>query len=173
MGVWVGMRMEYDDVIEGGALYHVHGFCRHALCFQTPSFCFNTYLLTYTLVPIHTCLHTQYSCSHACMFTYKIILLPYTTLSILPPHRSFPHIYYSPQILVYGDCAVNVSPSPEELAHIAVTSAETAEAFGISPARVALLSYSTLGSGAGPEVEKVCLWSTLCGTCFVSFYFVS
>lgn len=59
------------------------------------------------------------------------------------------------QILVYGDCAVNVSPTPEELAHIAVTSADTAQAFGISPARVALLSYSTLGSGAGPEVEKV------------------
>lgn len=58
------------------------------------------------------------------------------------------------KVLVYGDCAVNVSPSSKELAQIASVSADTAAAFGIEP-RVAMLSYSTLGSGAGPDVQKV------------------
>ena len=55
------------------------------------------------------------------------------------------------QVLVYGDCAVNVEPNAEELALIAVTSAETAAAFGVTP-RVAMLSYSTGVSGSGPQV---------------------
>lgn len=55
------------------------------------------------------------------------------------------------QVLVYGDCAVNVEPNSQDLATIAVTSAETAAAFGIEP-RVALLSYSTGASGSGPQV---------------------
>ncbi len=54
---------------------------------------------------------------------------------------------------MYADCAVNVDPNAEQLAHIAVDSADTAAAFGIEP-RVAMLSYSTLGSGAGPQVGK-------------------
>jgi phosphotransacetylase len=58
------------------------------------------------------------------------------------------------RVLVYGDCAVNVSPDADDLAQIAVVSADTAAAFGIAP-RVAMLSYSTLGSGAGPDVQKV------------------
>ena len=58
------------------------------------------------------------------------------------------------QVLIYGDCAVNVHPTSQELAQIAVTSADTAAAFGIEP-RVAVLSYSTFGSGSGPEVDKV------------------
>ena len=57
------------------------------------------------------------------------------------------------QVLVYGDCAVNVEPTAEELALIAVTSAETAAAFGVTP-RVAMLSYSTGVSGAGPQVSQ-------------------
>jgi phosphotransacetylase len=56
------------------------------------------------------------------------------------------------QVLVYGDCAVNVTPSSEDLASIAICSADTAAAFGIEP-RVAMLSYSTMGSGAGPDVR--------------------
>ena len=59
------------------------------------------------------------------------------------------------QVLIYGDCAVNVLPNAEELAQIAATSADTAAAFGIEP-KVAMLSYSTFGSGSGPEVDKVC-----------------
>ena len=57
-------------------------------------------------------------------------------------------------ILVYGDCAVNPHPNPEELAEIALASAETASIFGIKP-KVALLSYSSGSSGKGEEVEKV------------------
>ncbi len=58
------------------------------------------------------------------------------------------------QVLVFGDCAVNPNPTAEQLADIAVQSAESALAFGIPP-RVAMLSYSTGASGAGEEVEKV------------------
>jgi phosphate acetyltransferase len=59
------------------------------------------------------------------------------------------------RVLVYGDCAVNVSPSAKDLAHIAIASADTAAAFGVDPPRVAMLSYSTGASGRGAEVEKV------------------
>ena len=58
------------------------------------------------------------------------------------------------RVLVYGDCAVNPNPNAEQLADIAISSAETAAAFGIEP-RVAMLSYSTGESGKGAEVEKV------------------
>ncbi len=58
------------------------------------------------------------------------------------------------QVLVYGDCAINISPSADELADIAIQSAESAQAFGITP-RVAMLSYSTGASGSGNDVEKV------------------
>ena len=57
-------------------------------------------------------------------------------------------------VRIYGDCAVNTDPSPLELAQIAVTSAESAEAFGMIP-RVALLSYATGDSNKGPIVDKV------------------
>jgi phosphate acetyltransferase len=57
-------------------------------------------------------------------------------------------------VLVYGDCAVNVDPSADELADIAISSAATAANFGIEP-RIAMLSYSTGGSGSGEEVDKV------------------
>lgn len=58
------------------------------------------------------------------------------------------------KVLVYGDCAVNQNPNAEQLAEIAITSANTARQFGIEP-RVAMLSYSTGDSGAGEDVEKV------------------
>lgn len=58
------------------------------------------------------------------------------------------------QVLVYGDCAVNPDPNAEELAEIAIQSARSAESFGI-PARVAMISYSTMESGTGVDVEKV------------------
>src|SRR4051812_13720574 len=57
-------------------------------------------------------------------------------------------------VLVYGDCAVNPDPTAEQLADIAISSAQTAQQFGIEP-RVAMLSYSTGRSGAGAEVERV------------------
>ncbi|MGJ8671844.1 phosphate acetyltransferase [Rubritalea sp.] len=58
------------------------------------------------------------------------------------------------QVLIYGDCAVNPNPNAEQLADIALQSAASAIAFGIEP-RVAMISYSTLGSGSGSDVEKV------------------
>ncbi len=58
------------------------------------------------------------------------------------------------QVLVYGDCAINPDPNPEQLAEIAIQSADSALAFGIEP-RVAMISYSTGTSGAGSDVEKV------------------
>jgi phosphate acetyltransferase len=58
------------------------------------------------------------------------------------------------RVLVYGDCAINPDPDAEQLAHIAISSAETAQSFGIEP-RVAMLSYSTGESGKGVDVEKV------------------
>ncbi|VEI12779.1 phosphate acetyltransferase [Trueperella bialowiezensis] len=58
------------------------------------------------------------------------------------------------RVYVYGDCAVTTNPNPEQLAGIAVSSAETAVQFGVDP-RVAMLSYSTGSSGAGPDVDAV------------------
>jgi phosphate acetyltransferase len=58
------------------------------------------------------------------------------------------------KVLVYGDCAVNPDPNPEQLADIAISSAQTAAAFDIDP-YVAMLSYSTGSSGVGGDVEKV------------------
>ncbi|MGO0578132.1 phosphate acetyltransferase [Ornithinimicrobium panacihumi] len=58
------------------------------------------------------------------------------------------------RVLVYGDCAINPDPTAEQLADIAVSSALTASRFGVDP-RVAMLSYSTGGSGSGADVEKV------------------
>ncbi len=58
------------------------------------------------------------------------------------------------QVVLYGDCAVNPDPTAEELADIAISTAETAVAFGIEP-RVAMLSYSTGSSGSGADVDKV------------------
>lgn len=58
------------------------------------------------------------------------------------------------QVLVYGDCAINPDPNAEQLAEIAIQSADSAIAFGISP-KVAMISYSTGTSGTGSDVEKV------------------
>jgi phosphate acetyltransferase len=58
------------------------------------------------------------------------------------------------RVLVYGDCAVNPDPDAEQLADIAIASAETARQFGVSP-RVAMLSYSTGASGTGGAVDEV------------------
>ncbi len=58
------------------------------------------------------------------------------------------------RVLVYGDCAVNPDPNSEQLAEIAISSARTAEIFGIEPL-VAMLSYSSGTSGAGTDVDLV------------------
>ena len=58
------------------------------------------------------------------------------------------------RVLAYGDCAVNPDPTAEQLAEIAISSAQTAALFGIDPL-VAMLSYSSGTSGKGRQVEKV------------------
>lgn len=58
------------------------------------------------------------------------------------------------QVMVFGDCAINPDPTPAQMAEIAIQSAESAKAFGLTP-RVAMISYSTGSSGTGADVEKV------------------
>ncbi|MDR2302484.1 MAG: phosphate acetyltransferase [Deltaproteobacteria bacterium] len=58
------------------------------------------------------------------------------------------------KVLVFGDCAINPNPNPQQLAEIAIISAQTAKAFGVEP-KVAMLSYSTGTSGTGPDVDAV------------------
>ena len=58
------------------------------------------------------------------------------------------------RVSVFGDCAVNPNPTAEQLAEIAIASADSSRKFGIEP-RVAMLSYSSGTSGAGEEVDKV------------------
>lgn len=58
------------------------------------------------------------------------------------------------ELYVFGDCAININPTSEDLAEIAKQTAETAEKYGISP-RVAMLSFSTKGSAKDPLVDKV------------------
>jgi phosphate acetyltransferase len=60
----------------------------------------------------------------------------------------------SDRVSVMGDCAVNPNPNAEQLSEIAISSALSAESFGIE-AKVAMLSYSSGSSGKGEEVEKV------------------
>lgn len=58
------------------------------------------------------------------------------------------------EVLAMGDCAINIKPTAEELVEIAIESAECGRIFGIDP-KVAFLSYSTLGSGKGEDVDKM------------------
>lgn len=55
---------------------------------------------------------------------------------------------------VFADCAINMNPDEQDLAEIAVESANTAKLFDIDP-RVAMLSFSTKGSAQSDETEKV------------------
>lgn len=59
-----------------------------------------------------------------------------------------------PDVFAMADCAINIKPSEEELVEIAVETVSTARTFGIDP-KVAFLSYSTHGSGAGEDVDKM------------------
>ena len=58
------------------------------------------------------------------------------------------------RVTVFGDCAINPNPNAEQLAEIAISSADTSSAFGIEP-RIAMLSYSSGASGMGEDVDRV------------------
>lgn len=58
------------------------------------------------------------------------------------------------EVLCMGDCAINIKPNEDELVEIALESAKCAKIFGVDP-KIAFLSYSTLGSGKGEDVDKV------------------
>ncbi len=58
------------------------------------------------------------------------------------------------RVTIFGDCAINPNPTAEQLAEIAISSAETSLAFDIEP-RIAMLSYSSGASGQGADVDKV------------------
>jgi len=58
------------------------------------------------------------------------------------------------RVSVFGDCAINPNPNAQQLAEIAISSSESAAAFGIEP-KVAMLSYSSGTSGKGEDVETV------------------
>ncbi|TNF48912.1 phosphate acetyltransferase [bacterium] len=63
-------------------------------------------------------------------------------------------ILYEDKIYFYADCGLVIDPNAEELSEIAVSTVKSAGNFGLEP-RVAMLSYSTKGSGMGPSVDKV------------------
>ncbi|MDG3582334.1 phosphate acetyltransferase [Galbibacter pacificus] len=58
------------------------------------------------------------------------------------------------RVSIFGDCAINPNPTAEELAEIAISSAESSSAFGIEP-KIAMLSYSSGTSGKGADVDRV------------------
>ena len=71
-------------------------------------------------------------------------------------HRvsSFFFMQLKDRLLIFADCAINICPNAEELAHIAIDTANNAKLFNIDP-KVALLSFSTKGSGKHELVDKV------------------
>ena len=58
------------------------------------------------------------------------------------------------EVLAMGDCAINIKPTEDELVEITTEVAHCARIFGIDP-KVAMLSYSTKGSGKGEDVDKM------------------
>jgi phosphate acetyltransferase len=95
--------------------------------------------------------------SGACHTTANTIRPALQIIKTLPERPLVSSVFFmclEDGVKLYGDCAVNTDPTAEELAQIAVTSAESAEAFGMEP-KVALLSYATGDSNSGPIIDKV------------------
>ncbi|WP_153447389.1 phosphate acetyltransferase [Vibrio algicola] len=89
--------------------------------------------------------------------TANTIVPPFQIIKTAPDASIVSSIFFMllpDQVLVYGDCAINPDPNAEQLAEIAIQSADSAKAFGIDP-RVAMISYSTGTSGKGADVDKV------------------
>ncbi|MDM7483616.1 phosphate acetyltransferase [Vibrio metschnikovii] len=89
--------------------------------------------------------------------TANTIIPPFQIIKTAPNASIVSSVFFMllpDQVLVYGDCAINPDPTAEQLAEIAIQSADSAAAFGIEP-RVAMISYSTGTSGKGADVDKV------------------
>ncbi|MZI95123.1 phosphate acetyltransferase [Vibrio sp. CAIM 722] len=89
--------------------------------------------------------------------TANTIVPPFQIIKTAPNASIVSSVFFMllpDQVLVYGDCAINPDPTAEQLAEIAIQSADSAKAFGIDP-RVAMISYSTGTSGKGADVDKV------------------
>ena len=89
--------------------------------------------------------------------TANTVLPAFQLIKTAPQYSLVSSIFFMllpEQVVVYGDCAINPDPTAEELAEIAIQSAQSAAAFGIEP-KVAMISYSTGASGSGADVEKV------------------
>ncbi|MGL6257890.1 phosphate acetyltransferase [Vibrio sp. WXL103] len=89
--------------------------------------------------------------------TANTIVPPFQIIKTAPDASIVSSVFFMllpDQVLVYGDCAINPDPTAEQLAEIAIQSADSAAAFGIDP-RVAMISYSTGESGKGADVDKV------------------
>ena len=89
--------------------------------------------------------------------TANTIVPPFQIIKTAPNASIVSSVFFMllpDQVLVYGDCAINPDPTAEQLAEIAIQSADSAAAFGIDP-RVAMISYSTGESGKGADVDKV------------------
>ncbi|EPE37862.1 phosphate acetyltransferase [Candidatus Photodesmus katoptron] len=89
--------------------------------------------------------------------TANTIIPPFQIIKTAPGTSIISSIFFMllpEQVLVYGDCAINPDPNAEQLAEIAIQSADSAADFGIEP-RVAMISYSTGESAKGTDVDKV------------------
>jgi phosphate acetyltransferase len=78
-------------------------------------------------------------------------------IKILPNVKLLSSVFFMclpDQVFVFGDCAVNPNPSAEDLSEIAIQSADSAAKFGFVP-KIAMISYSTIDSGFGPDVDRV------------------
>ncbi|MCD6589680.1 phosphate acetyltransferase [Candidatus Woesearchaeota archaeon] len=88
---------------------------------------------------------------------YKPFLPAFRVIGVKPSYSlasSFFLMEKDNKEFLFADCAVNINPSPEQLAEIALQTANTAIRLGMEP-RVAMLSYSTYGSGKGEPADKV------------------